>query len=78
VHRGCRQWQHNNVALSGSIPLQPAVARISVGDNRPESLSETFLSALYFEFPVVGRQQKVGQAFVSHPFHFGEGLRLEI
>ncbi len=24
VLRECRQWQHNNVALSGSIPLQPA------------------------------------------------------
>jgi hypothetical protein len=23
VHRECRQWQHN-VALNGSIPLQPA------------------------------------------------------
>jgi hypothetical protein len=27
LHRGCRQWQHN-VALSGSIPLQPALHKV--------------------------------------------------
>jgi hypothetical protein len=55
--------------VSGLLPSK-IVARISVGDNKAESLSETVLSAVYFEFPVVGRQQKVGQAFRQPPLSF--------